>query len=116
MALNPAFFKIVYTDILNSRKTESMVKNTLSAIDALHRSSAPPTSSRPIIDHLREVGEIRSCREIDDHFKRNFDVSYVTTACEYLADRGLIGKASSPVRLTKRSNLDVEELAFFYVG
>ena len=115
MGLNPAFFKIVYTDILNSRKTESMVKNTLSAIDAYIDQRAANIFA-PIIDHLREVGEIRSCREIDDHFKRNFDVSYVTTACEYLADRGLIGKASSPVRLTKRSNLDVEELAFFYVG
>ena len=39
----------------------------------------------------------------------------VTTACEYLADQGLIGKASTPVRLTKRSNVDVQELAFFYV-
>ena len=39
----------------------------------------------------------------------------MTTACEYLADQGLIGKASAPVRLTKRSNVDVQELAFFYV-
>ena len=42
--------------------------------------------------------------------------SGVTTACEYLADQGLIGKASTPVRLTKRSNVDVQELAFFYRG
>ena len=33
-----------------------------------------------------------------------------------LADRGLIGKASTPVRLTKRSNIVVEELAFFHLG
>ena len=41
-------------------------------------------------------------------------MSGVTTACEYLADQGLIGKASTPVRLTKKSNVDVQELAFFY--
>ena len=40
----------------------------------------------------------------------------MTTACEYLADQGLIGKASTPVRLTKRSNVEVQELAFFYLG
>ena len=40
----------------------------------------------------------------------------VTTACEYLADRGVIGKASTPARLTKRSNVDVQELAFFHFG
>ena len=38
----------------------------------------------------------------------------VTTACEYLADEGLIGKASTAVHLTRRSNVTVEELAFFY--
>ena len=35
-------------------------------------------------------------------------------ACEYLADEGLIGKASTSVQLTKRSTVAVEELAFFH--
>jgi hypothetical protein len=69
----------------------------------------------PVIDHLREVGEARSSSEIEAHFTRNFDIRGVTVACEYLADQGLIGKASTPVRLTKRSNVTVGELAFFYV-
>jgi hypothetical protein len=43
-------------------------------------------------------------------------VSGVSTACEYLADRGLLGKAATPARLTKKSNAVVQELAFFYVG
>jgi hypothetical protein len=40
----------------------------------------------------------------------------VTTACEYLAHQGMIGKASTPVRLTKRSNVDMQELAFFHIA
>ena len=67
-----------------------------------------------MIQHLREAGEARTCTEIEDHFKRNFDVEGVTSACEYLADRGVIGKASTAVRLTKRSNVDVQELAFYH--
>ena len=39
----------------------------------------------------------------------------MTTACEYLADQGLIGKASTAVQLTRRSNVEVQELAFFYL-
>jgi uncharacterized protein len=35
---------------------------------------------------------------------------------DHLADQGIIGKASIPVRLTKRSNVDVQELAFFSIG
>jgi hypothetical protein len=69
----------------------------------------------PVIDHLRDAGEARSCSEIEDHFRRNFDLSGVTPACEYLADQKKIGKASVPVQLTRRSNFEVQELAFFYL-
>ena len=69
-----------------------------------------------VLDHLQEVGEARSATEIEDHFRRNFGVQSVTGACEYLADQGLLGKAPLAVRLTKRSNVDVEELAFFYAA
>jgi predicted nucleotidyltransferase len=112
--LNPAFFKIVYTDLLNGKKTR---KNVQAALDEVDRyvSERAATLFAPVIDHLRDVGEVRSCTEIDDHFRRNLDVVGVTLACEYLADQGLIGKASTPVQLTRRSNVEVQELAFFYL-
>ena len=114
MKLNPAFFKIVYTDLLNAKKTRKSVQAALDAIDR-YVAERVPTLFGPVIDHLREVGEARSCTEIEAHFKRNFDVEGVTTTCEYLADQGLIGKASTPVRLTRKSNIEVQELAFFYI-
>src|SRR5205807_9749625 len=99
----------------NARKTRKAVQAALDAVDHYVAQRAT-TLLAPVIDHLREVGEARSCTEIENHFKRNFDVGGVTTACEYLADQGLIGKASTPVRLTKKSNIEVQELAFFYTG
>ena len=39
----------------------------------------------------------------------------MTTACEYLADLGLIGKVSLPARLTKKSTVMVQELAFVHL-
>jgi len=112
--LNPAFFSTVYSDLLNARKTRDNVQAALGAIDAYIAERAPAVFA-PVLEYLREVGEVRSCRDIEDHFKRNFDLDCVTTACEYLADQGLIGKASAPVRLTKKSNVDVQELAFFHM-
>jgi predicted nucleotidyltransferase len=112
MELNPAFFKTIYTDLLNVRKTSTSVQNALDAVEGYMAERAAALFG-PVIEHLREAGEARSCSEIEAHFKRNFDVSGVTTACEYLADQGLIGKASTPVRLTKKSTLEVQELAFF---
>jgi uncharacterized protein len=115
MMLNPAFFKTIYSDLLNSKKTR---KNVLAALDAAdcYLAGRASTLFAPVIDHLREVGEARSCSEIEDHFRRNYDLGGVTLACEYLADQGLIGKASTPVQLTRRSNIEVQELAFFYLG
>ena len=114
LKLNPAFFKTIYTDLLNTKKTSKNVQAALNAIDSYVAERAP-TLFEALIEQLREVGEARSCTEIENYFHRNFGVSGVTTACEYLADQGLIGKASTPVQLTKRSNIDVQELAFFYL-
>jgi len=113
--LNPAFFKTVYTELLNSKKTRKGVQAALDAIDAYVGERAGALFG-PVIEYLIEAGEARSCSEIEDYFKRNFDISGVTTACEYLADQGLIGKASTAVHLTKKSNVEVQELAFFYTG
>jgi len=112
--LNPALFRTVYTRLLNEPKTTDDVQAALDAIDAYlaERSAA---LFAPILEHLRDAGEARSCTEIEDHFSRNFGVSGVITACEYLSDQGLIGKASIAVQLTKRSNVTVQELAFFHI-
>jgi hypothetical protein len=115
LALNPAFFKTIYTDLLNAKKTRKKVQAALDAI-ARYVAERAATLFRPVLDHLRQVGEARSCTEIESHFQRNFDVCGVTTACEYLAGQGLLGRAAVPVRLTRKSNVQVQELAFFYTG
>jgi len=115
MKLNEVFFKTIYSDLLNSKKSRKAVQAALDAVDDYMARRAAELFA-PVIDHLREAGEARSCTEIEDYFQRNYNLSGMTTACEYLADQGLIGKASTPVRLTKKSNVEVQELAFFYAG
>jgi hypothetical protein len=115
LKLNPDFFSIVYTDLLNTKKTRRNVEAALGAVDR-YLAERAPTLFALVIDHLRDVGETRSCTEIENHFTRTLGIQGVTSACEYLADEGLIGKASTPVQLTRRSNVDVQELAFFYLS
>ena len=114
LALNPSFFAIVYTRLLNERKTAENVKAALDAVDR-YIADRTPSIFRLLFDHLREVGEARSATELEAHFKRHYDTSSITSACEYLSDQGKIGKASLPARLTRRSNVEVQELAFFYL-
>jgi uncharacterized protein len=115
LTLNPEFFSTVYTALLNQRKTTKAVKEALDAVDA-YVDARIPTIFEPLFTYLREIGEARSATEIEAHFSRNFGVGGVTTACEYLAAKGRIGKASVPVRLTKRSHIDMQELAFYHLG
>lgn len=115
MTLNPAFFETIYSGLLNAKKTRESVQSALEAIDA-YLAQRAPTLFRLVLEHLREVGEARSSTEIEAHFERNFGVKGVTTACEYLAGQGLIGKVSTPVQLTKKSNVLVQELAFVHMG
>jgi hypothetical protein len=114
MQINPAFFKIVYADLLNTRKTVKNVQAALDAIDAYLAKRAGALFGL-IIDHLREAGDTRSASDIEAYFSRNFEVPGVVVACEYLSDRGLIHKVSSPTQLTKRSNISVQEMAFVYI-
>ncbi len=113
MRLNPGFFKTIYAGLLNTKKTSKSVEDALAAIDRYLAKRAAALFA-PVIDYLREAGEARSATEIENHFQRNLGIGGVTVACEYLADQGLIVKAPLPVRLTKKSNVDVEELAFFH--
>ncbi len=115
LALNPRFFTEIYVSLLTAPTPRERVAAALEAIDGYLAERAPMLFA-PVLEHLREVGEARSCTEIETHFKQHFDLAGVTTACEYLADQGLIGKASLPLQLTKRSNISVQELAFFAPG
>lgn len=115
LSLNPDFFGTVYSKLLNTRKTKRDVQAALDAVDAYVAERAPEVFST-VLAYLEDAGDVRSSSEIEAHFKRHYDIGGVVTACEYLAHRGLIGKAAASVRLTKRSTVDVEELAFYSNG
>ena len=113
--LNPEFFQVVYAGLLNTEKTRRRVQAALDAIDNYLADRATMLFG-PILDHLRDVNEARSATEIESYFLRNFSVERITPACEYLSDLGLIGKVSAPVQLTRKSNIQVQELAFVHFG
>jgi uncharacterized protein len=115
MALNPSLFETIYTNLLNTPKTRAAILEALQTLDD-YLASRAETLFALVLRYLREAGEARSCSELENHFTRNLGVQGVTTACEYLADQGLVGKVSLPARLTKKSPVTVQELAFVYLS
>ena len=115
LALNPAFFRIVYTDLLNTQKTRKKVEAALAAAEQ-YIADRTELLFRPVLDYMRDCGDTRAASEIEHHFKRTFGVEGVMLTCEYLADEGRLGKVSAPVRATKKSTVSLQELAFFHPG
>jgi hypothetical protein len=91
------------------------VQAALDTVDAYLAQRAPQLFAL-VTEYLQEVGDVRSASDLEAHFSRNFGLEGVTVACEYLADRGLIGKAAVSARLTRKSTVDVQELAFFSIA
>lgn len=113
--LNPSLFSTIYSDLLDNPPSRDLVRRAIDAIDQYMKERAR-TLFAPVLDHLEEVGEARSVTELDSHFARNFGVEHVSTACEYLADQGVITQVSISRQLTRRSNVSVPEQAFVYLG
>lgn len=115
LQLNPGLFKTIYTDLLNTKKTRKSVQAALEAVDAYLADRARSLFA-PVFEYLEDAGEARSATDIETYFTRQMGVEGVTTACEYLADQGLIGKAAISTRLTKKSTVTIQELAFFHIA
>ena len=113
--LNPQLFEVIYTGLLNKKKTKKAVGLALGTAEDCLRKKARRLFG-PILEYLQTEGDAVSASAIDHHFDRSFGVGGAVLACEYLADIGLIDKVSTPVKLTTRSQMEVDELAFFYGG
>ena len=116
VALEPELMQAAYVDLFEKKVTRAALGRGIKALEDYLEPRAP-TLFALVLEYLEQAqGEPRSTTELNHHFERNYGITEVVTACEWLADIGLIEKASTPVKLTTRSQLEVDELAFFRVG
>ena len=113
LRLNPEFFERIYTRLLDAKKTRARVQGVLEEIDAWLTEKIP-LLFQPVLDYLHDAGDVRSASEIGEWFMSQHGVGMAVSACEWLADKGVITKVSTPVRLTKKSQTELEEMAFYY--
>ena len=111
--LNPALFDPLYSDLINGPKDAATIGAAIDAIELYLLNDARELAA-PIFAYLSEIDGVRSSSEVDTHFDKNFGISAASALCEWLADRGLIDKVSSPVRLTEKSKVHFDEAAFYY--
>ncbi len=113
---NPAFFQAVYIDLINGPKTEAAIGAALEQIEGYLRERAPRLF-KPVLDYLGAAGGLCTAAELDAYFKKKIQGSPWTQlggVYEWLAREGIIQKLSSPVHLTRKSQVTLDEPAYYY--
>jgi uncharacterized protein len=115
LAINPKFFKAIYTDLIAGKKTAKEIAAALALIDQ-YLTKKTRTLFGPVLDYLADAGSPRSATEIDTHFAGQMNISHMHSACEWLADKGVIEQLATPIRLTEKSPIAMNEMAFYFDG
>jgi RNA polymerase sigma factor (sigma-70 family) len=111
---NPAFFRSVYTDLIHGPKDLPILEAAVRRIDA-YIDARLPALFRPVLDYLREADVLRTTSEINAYLHKQAQIGDLSAVYEWLADKGILQKVPSPVRLTDRSPVAVvDEAAYHY--
>jgi len=108
---NPDFFKHVYTDLINCEKNEEVIQDALDAINSYI--DERQFIFQPILDYLEEQKGARTNSELNAYFDSKFREASVDIICQWLAWKGIIQQVSAPIKLTVKSQVAVEEPAYY---
>lgn len=111
---NGPFFTKMYTDLIHGPKDEPTMMLAVERADGYllkHKDAL----FRLLLRYLAEEQDVRPFSELMQHMrqKHRMEDAMIVHATEWLAEKGFIDKASSPVKLTPKSRVEVDELAYF---
>ncbi|MYF97951.1 hypothetical protein F4212_02280, partial [Candidatus Poribacteria bacterium] len=109
---NPDFFKSVYSDLINCEKNETVIQDALDAINAYIDERM--FIFQPILDYFAEQKGARTNTELHDYFDSKFRDATVDIICQWLTWKGIIQQVSAPMKLTVKSQIAVDEPAYYY--
>jgi RNA polymerase sigma factor (sigma-70 family) len=114
--LNPTFFNKVYLDLMHGPKTETTIRQALDRVNE-YLDCKTLDLFAPVLTYLRDQGGIRTTTELDLYFGKQLQADWpLPNILEWLADKEIIQKTPSPVRLTQKSQVTVDEAAYYYDG
>ena len=120
---NPDFFNHVYTDLLNCEKNENVLQDALDAINAYL--DARQFVFQPVLDYLAEQKAPRAITELNADLGRGlhdsegfpeFEGESLDMVCQWLVWKGIIRQVAMPMKLTAKSQIALEEPAYYYDG
>ena len=115
MKHNPAFFRAIYFDLIAQPVDAAAVERALRLVNG-YLDERMLTLFQPILDYLGAAGGPRTATELDRHFEKQIQSETLGVAYEWLAEKGVLQAMSTPLRLTEKSRVTVDEAAYYYDG
>jgi hypothetical protein len=115
LKFNPTFFDEIYSGLVCGEATEQKVRAALKSIDS-YLGERSERLFEPILAYLKEEADVRTTTDIVERFSKviRLDAGPVTSACDLLAQQGLLIKLESEVKATPKSRIELTEPAYLY--
>jgi predicted nucleotidyltransferase len=110
---NPAFFQCTYIDLINGPKTEETFAAALQKINA-YLEEHTHEFFKPVLDYMAQANGLCTAAEMTAYFKKKIQMDYMDGVYEWLARKGVTQKLSSPMHLTRKSQVTLDEPAYYY--
>ena len=98
-------------NLINCEKNDVVIQDAIDAINAYI--DERQFIFQPILDYLAEQKGPRSNSEMNAHFHSKFRDASVDMICQWLTWKGVIQQVSTPMKLTVKSQVAVEEPAYY---
>jgi len=106
----PELFKSIYYDVVNNEMSEQIYMIAIDCAFAYFRKNQEKYFEF-LIEYLKSENRAFTVTEIDKYFSTG--IHGTSTICEWLVKENLLSRASSPLKLTDKSNITMSEAAYF---
>lgn len=113
LRFNPGFFKSVYTDLIHGVKSVDHLTQVLKSIND-YLEERTQVLCGPVLEYLSQANGLCTAAEMNAFFKKKVQTDFLGGVYEWLARKGIIQKLSSPVHLTHKSQVTLDEPAYYY--
>ncbi|MGO4185160.1 nucleotidyltransferase domain-containing protein [Paenibacillus sp. TAF43_2] len=112
---HPDFFTKVYTELVCEQVTEQKVRAAIELVNH-YLDERAELLFQPVLAYLKEEGDVRTVTDIVMKFSTviDMDAGSIATACDWLAEKGLLMKLESERKATPKSRIMLLEPAYLY--
>ena len=111
---DPQLFQVVYKDVVEKPVDADRLDAALTRVDEYLDARADELLL-PLLAYLRKQRRVVPLSEIADHFAHTqLYPWHIYSTCDWLDRKARLQKVSAPFKLTKRSQVEIEEPAYFW--